>query len=196
MKSIKLWADEGVPDRRVGLLVGLIGGAVGALAVRVYGQAILPRLLPSVNHDGLAPDLYLQSGQREMLSLPRQYEAGETASEAAVRIGYRQLTGDAPSPALTRNLAESVQWIMGIGAGGVYGGTRTTTRARDIAGGFFYGIRLWLTDAIFAPRLGLRAPPAAFPLVYHVARWTMFEVYTLTMAAVTRILYKLVERAG
>ncbi len=192
----QLTKDSGIPDRRKGLLVGLLGGLFGAWVARYYGEQIVTRLFPEADQTLTETDDELPAAQGGMLALERQYQPGETVSEAVGRVAYRQLTGETPSKALQMTLAEGVRWLAGVAAGGAYGGSRTTTRAIDLPGGFFYGIRLWIADELFTPGLGLRARQSAFPLAYHLARLSVFEVYSFTTTAVTRVLYKLIERAG
>lgn len=75
--------------------------------------------------------------------------------------------------------------------GAIYGATRTTTRTTDIAGGFFYGIRLWLGDTLMSALLGFRPPPAAFTREQHLWRLSAIWVYSFTTTAVTRIVYRI-----
>jgi hypothetical protein len=74
--------------------------------------------------------------------------------------------------------------------GAAYGSTRTTTRNRDIAGGFFYGIRLWLGDEVMSRLLGLERDPREWPLKRHLVWLTGHWVYSFVTAQVTRVLYR------
>lgn len=159
--------NDGIPNRRISLLAGLIGGVVGIAAARYYWLHITPILFPETPL------------------------ADEPPTRAVAQKLYEQVSGQPPTEATIAQFANGLQWLYGIGAGGAYGGSRTSTRWRDIAGGFWYGIRLWLADEVFTPILGLRPWPTQLPLIYHVKRLTAYHVYTFTMSAVTRVLYRL-----
>ncbi len=159
-------SSDGVPDRRIGLAAGLIGGVVGIAAARQYWLYITPTLFPDT-------------------------PTGEPPTRAVGKQIYEKVSGSSPDEDTVSQLAQALQLGYGLMAGGAYGGTRTSTRWRDIAGGFWYGVRLWLADEVFAPIVGLRAWPTQLPLIYHVKRLTAYHVYTFVTTAVTRVVYKL-----
>ena len=181
--------DEGVPDRRKGLLMGIVGGLVGTYAMRRYSYDLLPKLFPGA----AAP------AQKSVKSDPLEqrapfgqlYHAGETAHGAAGRLAYRLVKGEPPTLPMRQRLAELALWCFGLFAGVAYGATRTSTLPRDIAGGFFYGIRLWFSDELLMPLLGLRPGPTRYTRRQHFALLTAYWVYSFVTANTTRLLYRL-----
>ncbi|MBI5668339.1 MAG: hypothetical protein HZC41_10055 [Chloroflexi bacterium] len=183
-----VFPDEGQPNRAKAALVGIFGGLAGAYALRLYARHIAPALFPYQ-----ADPAYHDINPAHSIALNgRHYQTGESAPAALGRLGYNQIVGEAPDVTTREKLEDWMPVILGIGAGVMYGGTRTTTHARDIAGGFFYGIRLWLMDTIGAALLGLRPGPGAYSRPQHLWRLVGFWVYSLTTTAVTRILYRMV----
>ena len=181
------------PNRWKGLSVGIVGGLAGAIARHYYEHQIVPRyfppLAPPANPDSDKPDPV----EARAYFAP-QYRADETATQTAARLGYKFLNDSEPREVETMALAVTVTEVaQGIAAGAIYGGTRTTTRARDIAGGFFYGIRLWLGETIVAALLGFRPGPTRFSFEQHARLLTAYWVYTFTTTTVTRLLYRLLS---
>lgn len=181
---------EGMPDRRKGLVMGIIGGLVGAYLMRRYSRELLPQLFPDANDPPQRtdnPDLL-----EERAPFGQLYQPDETSYEAGGRVVYELATGKSPQTQAERQqLGDLAHWGVGLMAGIAYGATRTSTLPRDIAGGFFYGIRLWLGDEIFMPLLGFRAGPTRFTLRQHLALLTRYWVYSFVTTNVTRILYRL-----
>jgi hypothetical protein len=162
-----------------------VGGLVGAIAMRYYERSIAPQIFPGVTdppeNAEIAPPL------------AKQYRNGETASAAWGRILFKFLMGHEPVFGETKTqLGTFVQLAYGMAMGAAYGGTRTTTRWRDLASGFFYGIRLWLGETLGLSLFGLRADPRSFSPRQHLWRLSRQWVYSFTTTAVTRILYRLV----
>ncbi len=177
-------------DRRKAALIGLIGGAVGAYAMRYYTRKIVPVYFPFVLRPAIS-DGRIDPLEKRAFVKPR-YDEGETTMQVAGRVVYTNLAGKAPRYGETRELLGDIaEWAYLILIGMVYGGTRTTTRPRDIAGGFFMGIRLWLADEVFAPLLGLRAGPTRFTIRQHAVLLSAYWVYSFIMANLTRILYRI-----
>ena len=176
-------------NRWKGLTVGLVGGLAGVYTMRYYWKYIAPELFPEQADWKANP----ASESSNAISLVGQhYEAGEPATAALGRRVYEVITGQEPQSAeMKRLLADLTHWGWGVVAGGLYGGTRTRTYPRDIAGGFFYGIRLWLGDELLAALMGMRAEPTAFPFRQHLWRLSGHWVYSFVTANVTRILYRL-----
>jgi hypothetical protein len=176
---------EGVPDRRKALLCGIVGGLVGAYAAQRYILSVLPRLFPD------ADDPPKPERQPDLLEtrapFGKRYRADESAYDAGARVAYTYVVGREPE----QRLGDWARWLSGLLLGITYGATRTSTLPRDIAGGFFYGIRIWLGDEIFFPLLGLRAGPTRFTLRQHFALLTSYWVYSFVTANVTRIIYRL-----
>jgi hypothetical protein len=185
-----VFPDEGKPDHAVGLICGIVGGLAGAYAMHLYWKRVAPKLFPLDAQPVETP------GTNTLPSpspLGQQYRPGETATMAAGRIAYQQLTGYEPRDLETRRLlSDLVYWGWGVAMGAAYGGTRNTTRWRDLAGGFFYGFRLFLGDLLMPPLAGLRADPRYFSPKQHLWRLSAIWVYSFTTTAVTRALYRLV----
>jgi hypothetical protein len=182
------WKSDGVPDRRRALVMGIMGGFIGAMAMRYYKRRIVPQLLPQPVYEA-ATSLTPDPQEKLSLVLP-QYENGETPHEAAGSALYTTLTGNEPTADTRRMVGELVELAYLISAGAAYGGTRTSTRYRDIAGGFFMGLRMWTGEEVIAPLLGLRAGFTRFSAEQHIVLLTSYWVYTFVMAQVTRILYR------
>jgi hypothetical protein len=173
------------------LAVGIVGGLVGALVRRYYEQNIAMRYFPSLVPPAHTRD-NIPDPVEQRAFFPPQHRSNETCIQTSARVLYNLLTGDEPPKAETQAVVENlVELAQGVAAGATYGGTRTTTRARDIAGGFFYGIRLWLGETLVAALLGLRAGPTRYSLEQHSRLLTAYWVYTFTTTTVTRLLYRL-----
>ncbi len=179
--------DEGTPDRRVGLVMGIFGGLIGAGAMLIYKRHLLPKLFPDAPYPASGDDPPL-----DRAPFGRLYQSGETAYEASGRITAALLQPDAaPMPEDRQRFGDWAHWASGLLLGITYGATRTSTLPRDFAGGFFYGIRIWLGDEIFLPLIGLRASPAHFSRKQHFALLTTYWVYSFVTANTTRLLYRL-----
>ncbi len=175
-------------DRRKGLFVGLIGGAVGVLALKLYWELesqILPADFnpPLPDEVKMLPDFKPAFGQL--------YRDGESPTAAAGRFLYEQATHEEPDAATRHQLDDAALFAWGMGAGALYGATRTTTRWRDIAGGFFYGLRLFAGDTIGMALLGLRADPKQISAREHVSWLLGHWVFSFVATNVTRVLYRL-----
>jgi hypothetical protein len=177
-------------DRRKAMVMGLIGGAVGVIAMRTYWQMLTPYAFHRVNNYWQALDV------AEKLPAVNPVRGGEfrpaEASTAAVgRAVYERVTGHEPESELDETrLRDAVLMAWGLAAGALYGYTRTTTRGRDIAGGFFYGIRLWFGDEILVRLLGLRADPRLWSRRQHLVWLTGHWVYSFITTNLTRVLYR------
>ncbi len=184
----KIMAKRNRMDRRKGLLVGLIGGAVGVVALKVYweyeAQILPPDFDPPLPDEvKLLPDLKPAFG--------KLYRRGESPTAAAGRVIYEQVTHEEPDAATRRQLDDAALLAWGMTAGALYGATRTTTRWRDIAGGFFYGLRLFAGDTIGMALLGLRPDPKQVSAREHVSWLLGHWVFSFAATSVTRVLYRL-----
>lgn len=175
-------------DRRKGLLVGLIGGAVGVFALKLYWEYEAQILPPDFNP--ALPD--------EVQKLPdfeskfgKLYRDGESPTAAAGRLIYERATNSEPDAATRRQLDDAALLAWGMAAGALYGATRTTTRRRDIAGGFFYGLRLFAGDTFGMALLGLRPAPKDVSAREHVSWLLGHWVFSFVATNVTRVLYRL-----
>jgi hypothetical protein len=180
-------AQKAKLNRWKGLTVGLVGGLAGVYAMRYYWQYIAPELFPDRADWAVNPPL---DAEAAITLVGQQYEEGETSAEALGRRTYEILVGKAPKTKEVRGVLGDLTHLgVGLLAGGLYGGTRTRTYPRDVAGGFFYGIRLWLGDMVLPALMGLRAEPTAFSFRQHLWRLSGIWVYSFVTTAVTRILY-------
>ncbi|MBK8020190.1 MAG: hypothetical protein IPK19_01900 [Chloroflexi bacterium] len=180
---------SGVPNRRRAALLGMIGGAVGVMAMRWYQDNLEPELFPDVSQSprGLPADDPIESNAMAAL-----YEGGDTALETVGRQVVRLQEGRTPaSPDSETQRALDV--LLGLSTGLAYGGTRTTTRSRDIAGGFFMGLRMGFAEVVLAPLLGLRAGPSRFRPLQLLGVQMRYWVFSFVMTAVTRALYKVLS---
>jgi uncharacterized membrane protein len=186
-------ARSGVPNRWKGLAIGVVGGIAGTIARRYYEQKIaaryFPPTMPPAKMDAGTPDPVEQRAH-----FAPHYRDDETMMQTAAYAFYERLYGHRPQTAEARTLAEDVgDFIRGMLMGAAYGGTRTTTRARDIAGGFFFGIRLWLGETVVGTLLGLRPGPTRFSPEQHAHLLTSYWVFSFVATNVTRILYRLLS---
>jgi hypothetical protein len=180
---------EGTPDRRIGLVMGIFGGLIGTAAMLYYKRALLPKLIPDESYPTNTDDPPFDHALFGQL-----YQPGETAFEASGRVASH-LIGNDPAPKDRQRLGDQAHWLIGLLQGIAYGATRTSTLPRDISGGFFYRIRLWLADEILLPLIGLRTTPSHFTAKQHFALLTTYWVYSFVTANTTRLLYRLVAPA-
>jgi hypothetical protein len=180
-------------NRWKGLAVGIVGGLAGVIAMRQYQRKLGPAWFaesPAAEPDEIdrlieqLPDIEPVAG--------RQYRDGESADAAAGRILYTRLVGEEPQSAETRHLlAELVTLGWGVLMGIAYGYSRATTRGRDLAGGFFYGIRLFAGWTAVDAWLGIAEQPKRISRHQHFVNLTGYWVYSFVTTAVTRFLYRL-----
>jgi len=184
-----------VPNRHLGLVAGLIGGLGGMVALHYYRQLVEPHMLPAASVIALDPaaqplaDVVHTHALDRLSVMGTLNRPGESAADAVVRIAYARVMGESPSPETKSQLSELMQWAAGIAVGGAYGGTRTTTAPRDLAGSFFYGIRLWLGETFGLAFVGLQPGPTAVPTQEHIRRLLQIWVFTFASTAITRLLY-------
>lgn len=180
-------------NRWKGLAMGIIGGLVGVVAMRYYLRQLAPTWFaeaPAAEPDTLdrlierLPDVEPRAG--------RLYRDGESPEAAGGRLIYAQLSGKDPHYKETRKVIEEVTLLVwGVLMGIAYGYTRTTTRGRDIAGGFFYGIRLYVGWRYLLAWLGLAESPKKISRHQHFIGLSGMWVYSFITTNVTRILYRL-----
>lgn len=179
--------SSGMPNRGKGLFFGIFGGALGVFLMQRYIRDVLPAVFPTPA-EATTPNSADPLEARALLA--PQYRPGENAYQAVGRVAYTALTGQPPQGVDQRNrLGDLTLWGVGLFLGVVYGATRTTTRPRDLAGGFFYGIRIWLGDELVFPLLGLRAGPTRFSRRQHFALLSAYWVYSFATTNATRLLY-------
>lgn len=188
------------PHRGGNLLTGLLGGAIGVMAMDLFSQQIMP-LLQS-NEDG-------QSGQNEQSSrqqnnaldsislVGRHHRQQESSTAALGRQVYQWLANEEPGKETKQALSYGVHWGYGIAQGGVYGawqGNADNSLGEDVAKGIAFGTALWLFgDEGVVPMLGLQKGPTASPLSTHAERLAMHLVYGAATAAATHGLKELAQ---
>lgn len=196
----RLTESSGTPDRDRALALGMIGGLIGAIIAYWFDREYLDKVLPSLKTPLAAP-LHSPDPIEDFSPFPRQYRPDEDAVDTEGRLTYGAMERmsrylDARGmPPLADTRDELEQWVSigyGILWGAAYGGSRNTTRARDIAGAFFYGIRLWLFDVTVRPFIGTRPGPTKYTLAQHVRLMLRLWAYTLPMTGITRGLYRIV----
>lgn len=168
-----------------GAVVGVLGGAAGLLAMRLYWQYAAPRVnkLGGQDQDG-------DGGEHSISLVGQQHKKDESSTAALGRLAYHALSGKDPQSDETKTLLSYlVHWGYGLLQGGVYGALRGGVGAPDLAGGALFGAGLWLFgDELMAPLLGLQAGPGASPPLGHVNRLGAHLSYGLGTALVTQLL--------
>lgn len=176
----------GEPNRSRGLVIGIVGGLIGEAVALVYRREVLHSFLPETNS--------LPSGEPEQDFIEKRalmpiYQPGETLNETLGRIGYEIQNEHPPVGAEKTHAANVAALVQGALFGAMYGATRTTTRPRDFAAGFFYGVRLWAGETFFAPLLGLRPGPSRLRVETLIGTLTIWIVYSFVTTNVTRLIY-------
>jgi len=178
------------PNRWKGLLLGLVGGAVGTLAMNFYFKA----MAPFVDMDATVDD---QNGSQShaldsIAVLGQHYQEGEGSTAAVGRVAYQTIAGASPKTEETRTmLSELVHWGFGMQMGALYGAIRGPTDMPDIVGGLGFGVSVWfLASELAVPVLGFAPGPTKFPLAHHANEFGAHIVYGLTTAATTQVLQR------
>ncbi len=166
----------------------MIGGMVGVAARRYYDREIAPDLFG--REQPPRPAELPDPVEQRAMAAP-YYRAGENDWETGARLLYALAYRREIPPETQEAWADSLEWLYGVLIGATYGGTRTTTRARDFAGGFFFGIRLWLGQTIGLAYLGLRPGPTRYSAQAHLRLLVSTWVFSFTATLVTRLLYRL-----
>lgn len=85
------------------------------------------------------------------------------AAEKAARVAGTELSADERD-----RYGEAIHWLLGIGAGVLYGALKPRSEAASRAGGLLFGAAFWLLmDETVTPALGLTKGPLAFPWQTH-----------------------------
>lgn len=107
---------------------------------------------------------------------------GVAAEKAAGAVG-RELSEDE-----RKRIGSAIHWVLGAGAGAVYGATRGRLAGADAAGGLVFGLAFWLLiDEGANVALGLTPGPTEFPWQAHargLAGHLVFGVATEAALAV------------
>jgi hypothetical protein len=177
------------PNRWKGALLGLIGGAVGTLAMSEHIKIVSAL-------DGVNPlSKTVQDGPHALdhISLIGNHHQQDESSTAALgRIVYHALTGKAPDSETKNVLSYLVDYGYGSLQGGFYGAFTGTSVARDLLAGPLFGTIIWLLgDEGAVSLLGLADGPTKYPLSQHLHRWAVHIVYGSATAVTTTALRRL-----
>ena len=175
-----------------GLVLGLLGGIAGVLAMRAYWRQVqnLTGHDPRTDFDEQdIPDTDLLDS---VSLIGKHHQQGESTTAALGRIAYKQLTGDAPGQETQTILSYLIHWLISMASSGAYGAVRTRAPLVDLPGGLALGTGLWLFgDEMAMPLVGLTKGPTAFPPELHAYSWGAHVVYGVASAAATQALYRL-----
>lgn len=177
--------------------MGLVGGAVGVLAMDLFRQHISPLLMPEDNGQGANGNTRQGQGGRERqqasLSLVGQHHRPDESATAALgRIMYHAVADQEPDKATKSELSNLVHWSYGILQGGLYGAIRPAVDGNDLLGGALFGTGLWiLGDELTVPLLGLQDGPSAAPPSTHLNRLALHLAYGMATAATTQLLKRI-----
>jgi hypothetical protein len=178
------------PYRGKAAVIGIFGGLFGAWAMHYWMTAVAPRLFAAPEDRADAPNPALTPDPVESTSpLPRLYRGGETAFDTAARVFYRTATGLEPMPEKAEAARGLLHYAYFAFIGAAYGGSRTARRPRDIAGGFFFGLRLFAAETLAGAWLGFRPGPTRFTLGQHFRRLAAYWAFTFTSTQFTRLVY-------
>lgn len=180
------------------LVVGLLGGVAGVIAMDLFSQQIVPMLTQDDGEQGRGQSHDQQGRQHEQpldsISVIGQHHRQNESSTAALgRILYHWATDEDPDKKTKSSLSYLVHWGYGIAQGGVYASMRGPVEGADLPGGMAFGTALWLLgDELAVPMLGLQDGPTADGVGTHVNRLAMHLVYGVTTAATVQMLRRLV----
>ncbi len=176
----------GKPNQQRGLIIGMIGGAIGAQVAWLYRRQLLPSFLPEID---AAPTGSPADDPLEARALAHFYTDGETVNETIGRVGYEMVYQQPPTDEQRVQSARIAALVIGALLGGAYGSTRNTTRARDFAGGIFYGVRLWIGELTVGTLIGLRPGFTRQQPNGTIGLLTVWVVFSFVTANTTRLLY-------
>lgn len=186
------------PSTSKDILVGLLGGVAGVIAMDLFSQQILPLLTQDKEGEESRDQGNGQPGNEQEQPLDsislvgEQHRPNESATAALGRILYHWATDEDPNKKTKTTLSYGVHWAYGIGQGAVYASARGPVEGLDVAGGLAFGTALWLLgDEIVVPLLGLQGGPTASGVTNHLNRLAMHLVYGAATAATTQYLRRL-----
>lgn len=179
-------------SRTKNIILGMIGGAVGTLAMDYARRRIQP-LLSGDDEDQQAENGSGRSRALDDIAVAGQRHGEEESSTHALgRIGYETMTGHPPAKETKDTLSSGIHWSYGVLQGGVYGALRGNADAPDWEGGIAFGAGLWLLgDEVVVPILGLQDGPTAYAPETHLNRALIHLVYGVTTAVTTHVLKEL-----
>ncbi|MEZ4617568.1 MAG: hypothetical protein R2867_18925 [Caldilineaceae bacterium] len=178
------------------LVLGLLGGVAGVIAMDIFSQQIMPLLTQDQDqgNSGQSQD----GGQEQEHALDsiavisEHHRKSESATAALGRILYHWATDEDPDKQTKTTLSYLVHWGYGIAQGGVYAAACGPAEGADLAGGLAFGTGLWLLgDEMIVPMLGLQSGPTASGPGTHLNRLAMHLVYGVTTAATVQWLRRL-----
>lgn len=177
------------PDTGKDLLIGLLGGVAGVIAMDLFSQQIMPLLTQNDEQSGNGQNGQGQGKQQEqpldsIAVMGEHHRPSESSTAAIGRMLYHWATDEDPDKATKTTLSYLVHWGYGIAQGGAYATIRGPVEGVDALGGAAFGAGLWLVgDELVVPMLGLQEGPTASPMSSHMNRLAMHLVYGLTTAA-------------
>jgi hypothetical protein len=183
-------------DDLKGFILGILGGAVGLLMMRWYWEKAAPVIKDQggENRGAGLEKKELAETYKDISIYGRQYQEGESATEALGRILYTKVTGKEPKANETKALLSYlVHWTYGLVQGGVYGANRGKADILDLEGGILFGTTLWLFgDEMAVPLLGLQQGPGAVTFRQHFNRLGAYWAYGLGTAVPTQLLRRII----
>ena len=170
---------------------GLLGGAIGVLALDLFQQQLSPLLMGDNNEAG--GNGHATIGALDDIAVIGQHHRPQESSTAALgRIVYHLLENQEPDKETKEELSYAVHYGYGILQGGVYGLSRAERDDVDLTGGLLFGAGLWLFgDELAVPLLGLQDGPTASPPATHLNRLAAHFVYGATTAVATQLLRRI-----
>lgn len=182
------------PNPWKGFVLGLIGGAVGVMAMDYYQQKLGPALFSSDDEGDSQGQQNQPPGRQPLASLTligQQHRQDESSTAALGRIMYTRMAGEEPNQETKSTLSYGVHWGYGILQGGVYGLMRARTQFSSIWSGPGFGLGLWLFgDELAVPLLGLQDGPTAYASQTHLNRAAMHLVYGTVTGLTTQLLQR------
>jgi hypothetical protein len=167
-------------------VLGSIGGAVGALAMRLYWTVVREKLeydprSQSREEPPIAEEL------TDISLVGKHHQQGESSTAAMGRILYTTIAGKEPQSDETKSLLSyMVHYGISMGTSGAYSAARQSTSIGD---GLLMGAALWfLGDELLQPMLGLTKGPAAYPDELHLYSWGAHLVYGAASSVTTYVL--------
>lgn len=173
-----------------GFAMGLVGGAVGLMAMSLAKRLLAPIVR---GRERTPTDVFLR--QRSMSLIGPQHRPGEPATEAVARVLYTRATGVPPSDSTRRRVGQVVHVGVGMLAGGVYGAA--TAPPRDpLRRGAALGAILWAgLDELAVPLLGLADRPTAYPPGSHLQALAAHLGYGVATATTVHAIHAIEARS-
>jgi hypothetical protein len=154
------------PNRYRGVVLGLLGGLAGTLAMGQYWTRVAPLVSGPAEAEAQPP----KHDAHSIALFGQQHQPGESSTAALGRIAYRAVRGQAPGEQTATALSEAVHWGTGLLSGALYGALLARTGGTALTGATF-GAALWAgNDEGLVPLLGLQDGPSAGNLRGHANR--------------------------